>query len=170
MSPRTRQLLERARAVVGFGGDDSNAADPPGDDEGADRIWLLGWWLALLAPLVVPWVVVRTTSATLVFPWGMVTVESWHVVSLPGYLDATHGLPRYLRMWPFGALCYALTLAWAAGERIGADQRVTAGLLVLAAITAAWMASGLGVDPNRTAIPLGSILLFALAVWAYVRA
>lgn len=138
-------------------------------DDHSDRDW--GWlfWLAVLSPVAVPWVVVWTTSATLVFPWGMVTVESWHVTSLPGYLSATVGLPRHLQVWPLGVLCYGLAITWAAGERFGADQRVTAGLLALAAITAAWLASGLGIEPNRTAFPLGSILLVLLALWAYAR-
>lgn len=155
--------LDLVRSVIGVGIGES------GNDDLDDR-WQLAWWLALCSPLVVPWVVVLTTSATLVFPWGMVVVEGWHVTSLPGFLAETSGLPRHLEVWPFGALCYGLAFAWAAGERIGADQRVTVGLLVLAAITAAWVSSGLGVEPSRTAIPLGSILLFVLALWAYVRA
>ncbi|WP_276254211.1 TIGR04206 family protein [Halomontanus rarus] len=172
MTPDTG--LESVRKVSRTGdsasgtGSESGDAVSAGDDRDDRR--QLTWWLALCSPLVVPWVVVLTTSATLVFPWGMVAVEGWYVTSLPDFLASTSGLPRHLEVWPLGSLCYGFAFAWAVGERIGADQRVTAGLLVLAAIAAVWMGSGLGVEPNRRAIPLGSILLFALALWAYVRA
>ncbi|GAB3029996.1 hypothetical protein GCM10025298_18400 [Natronobiforma cellulositropha] len=127
------------------------------------------WWLALCSPLVVPWVVVWTTSATLVFPWGMVTVEGWYVITLPAYLETAVGMPPSLEWWPLGTLCYAFALVWAAAERIGADRRVTAGLLALAAACSLPVASGLAIEPNRTAIPLGVVHFLLLATWAYVR-
>lgn len=125
-------------------------------------------WLLLLSPLVVPWVVVRTAETTILFPWGMLWLEGADVVSLPTYLDGMGGLPRHLRMWPLGVLCYALALAWAGGRRFGTDQRVAAGLFVLVALSTAWLSSGLAVGPNRTALPLGSIHALVLAVWVYV--
>jgi len=127
----------------------------------------IAWWLALLSPLVVPWVVVRTSGTTLVFAWGMATLEGGQMTTLPAYLGATAGLPTYLQLWPIGVFCYLAAVGWAVGERYGTDQRVTVGLLTLAAISAAWMASGLGVEPNRTALPLGTVLFAGLAAWAY---
>ena len=124
-------------------------------------------WIALLSPLIVPWVIVRTTGTTLVFPWGLVTLETGTVVTLPTYLDRTAGLPQYLRLWPVGVACYAFALVWAAGERHSADQRVTAGLFGLVAVSATWMASGLAADPNRVAIPLASVHALALALWLF---
>lgn len=127
-------------------------------------------WLVLCSPLLVPWVVVRTTATTLVLPWGLVLLETGDFVSLPDYLEATAGLPRYLEMWFLGVACYAFALAWAAGRRFGTDQRVTAGLFVLAAVCIAWLSSGLATDPYSTAVPLGSIHALALAVWTYASA
>lgn len=142
-------------------------ADTDGDATRDRSRWT--WRLAVLAPLVVPLVVVRTTSATLVFPWGMVALEGFYVTTLPDYLSATAGLPRYLRMWPVGAACYVLGAIWAAGERVGADPRVTAGLFALAALAAGWTAWGLAAEPTRSAIPVGSVLLGGLAGWAYLN-
>lgn len=127
------------------------------------------WWLALLSPLLVPWVVVQTTDTTLVFAWGMTPIGSGHLTTLPAYLRSTAGLPTFLQMWPVGAACYLAAVGWAIGDRyFGTDQRVTAGLLALAALCVTWMASGLGVEPARTAFPLGTILFAGLALWAYV--
>lgn len=145
---------------------------PPevGDENGGRNreVWL--WRLALVAPLFVPWVVVRTTETTLVFAWGMLTLEGVHLTTLPDYLGATAGLPRHLRMWPIGVACYVLGVAWAAGERAGADGRVAAALLALSALGAGWMAWGLAVEPARSAIPVGSFVLACLAGWGYLRA
>lgn len=146
------------------GGREETAADPDG---ARSRAW--AWRLALFSPLVVPWVAVRTTSVTLVFVWGMVALEGTHVTLLPAYLEATAGLPRFLRMWPIGVACYVLGAAWAAGERVGADGRVAAGLLALAALATGWMAWGLAAEPARSAIPIGSFVLGGIAGWAYVR-
>lgn len=152
------------------GGSDGGATDgaaPEGTSGDRKAAW--AWRLALLAPLVVPWVVIRTTSATLLFPWGMIALKGSHVTTLPDYLSTTAGLPRYLRMWPVGAACYALGAVWAAGERVGADPRVTAGLFALAALAAGWTAWGLGVEPTRSAIPVGTLVLGGLSGWAYLR-
>ncbi len=160
---------------------DGDSDRPTGDDArasasataGRDRSTTgnaFGWWLALFSPLVVPWVVVTTTARTLVFPWGMTTPATGSLTTLPAYVGATSSLPTHLEMWPLAVVCYVLGVVWAGGARYGADRRVTAGLFVLAAIAIAWLASGLGVGPQRQAIPLGSIHLLALATWAYVRA
>lgn len=107
----------------------------------------------------------------------MLWIETGDVVLLHSYLERTAGpsgtaglsaLPRHLRMWPLGVLCYALALAWAGGRRLGTDQRVAAGLFVLVALSTAWLSSGLAVGPNRTALPLGSIHALVLAAWVYV--
>ncbi|WP_255167784.1 TIGR04206 family protein [Natrononativus amylolyticus] len=125
-------------------------------------------WLFLLSPLVVPWVVIRTGETTLLFPWGTLVVESGQLTPIWTFLDQPGPTPEHIARWPLGAACYAFALCWAATARFGADQRVTAGLFVLVAIVVATVSSGFGVDPNRTALPLGSVHALGLAAWVYL--
>lgn len=149
--------------------DDGRVTGPEPDAGGGfDRRSLL-WWLALLSPAVVPWVVIRTAETTLLFPWGTLVVESGRFTSIWAVLDQPGPTPAFLARWPLGAACYAFALLWAATRRFGADQRVTAGLFVLVALVVAAISSGFGVDPNREAIPLGSVHALVLAAWAFLR-
>lgn len=137
-----------------------------------DEQWRAVGVLVTLAFL--PWTfVVVPGTVTLVFPWGMVDPGSPGFTDLVSYLTVYTGpygsLPRYLRAWPMSTALYlgavASALAGAVAER--EDVRVTVGLLVLAAVTHAWVAIGLtrGV---RVAFPVGSIVLGFVAWWRWV--
>lgn len=126
-------------------------------------------WLAVLSPLAVPWVAVRTTETTLLFPWGFLRPATWRVLTILEYV-ATTTVPPRLEWWPVAVACYAIALAWTAGRRFGADQRVTAGLFVLVAVCTARIASGFAADPATTAVPVGSIHALVLAAWLYLTA
>lgn len=120
-------------------------------------------WALLLSPCLVPWLVVRTGGTTLVFPWGTVVAETGHVAPITAFLGGP--APRHLDLWPLAVACYAAALAWTGAGRYGADRRVAAGSFVLVAVVVARMAAGLAVDPNRAAIPIGTVHALALAGW-----
>ena len=122
-------------------------------------------WLVLFSPLFVPWVVIRTEQTTLLYPWGSVVLESAHLVWLPTFFEQPGPTPQHLRSWPIGTAWYLLAVVWSAGWRFGADQRVTAGLFALLAFTVFSVSSGFGIDPNTTAVPLGSVLALVIAGW-----
>lgn len=127
----------------------------------------VGW---LLAALLVPWtVLLYPNGSSYVFTWGLVNVDPIHVTTLPEYLLVrTSGLPRHLLAWPVSVFLYALALVSAI---VGAvwnreDVRVTAGLLAFAGVSHASFALGLG-RPGILAIPVGTVLLWALAGAVY---
>lgn len=125
--------------------------------------------LALLAPLVVPWSVqlFAVGDATLLFPWGLVNTNPPQVTTLSAYLFRyTAGLPRYILAWPLTTLSYLAALATAALARVDLESpRVTAGFLVLAGLGQFTLARGFSVQPDRMALPVGTILLLGLAYW-----
>lgn len=122
----------------------------------------------------VPWIVFLDAPGqiTLVMGWGLVNTNPWHVLGLPAYLDATQGLatlPRSLQLWPvsFGIYCAGAASALGGVVFDREDTRVTAGLLLLAALgsTIVWWrfaASGLG-----GAIPVGGFAIAVVAWWFY---
>jgi uncharacterized protein (TIGR04206 family) len=128
---------------------------------------------ALLAVgAVVPWSVQVFTArdATWLFSWGLVNTNPWQVTTLVEFLFVyTQGLPGFILAWPASTGCYLLALGsavlglWADRE----DPRVTAGLLVLAGVAQLSLAQGFSYQPNRTAYPLGTAVLWAVAWWGY---
>ena len=122
----------------------------------------------LFAVLLVPWtVILYPEGITWVFAWGLVNLDPVHVTNLYAYLFTyTAGLPRYLMAWSTSVLLYLLSLVSAlSGVALGReDVRVTAGLLVAAGVSHATFAFGLR-GPGITAVPIATVVLWALAVW-----
>jgi uncharacterized protein (TIGR04206 family) len=121
---------------------------------------------------VVPWSVQVFTArdATWLFSWGLVNTNPVQVTTITDFLFVyTQGLPEFILAWPASVVCYLLALgaallgAWADWE----DPRVTAGLLVLAGIAQLSVAQGFSYQPNRTAYPLGTVVLWLVAWWGY---
>ena len=127
-------------------------------------------WLALLSLAFVPWVWIQTTSATLLFPWGTVVLETGQITLLPTFLEQPGPRPTELQYWPLGTACYAFALVWAGARAAGlpADQRVTAALVALIAFASLVMAAEFGVDPNRAAYPIASLHALVVAGWLWV--
>jgi uncharacterized protein (TIGR04206 family) len=136
----------------------------------------------LLVPLFVPWSVLTgdATRPTFLFAWGLVNPDPLAVTTLYDFLFRyTAGLPDYILAWPLSVACYVSAVASAlvgryAGtraERAGRDGRggrVTAGLLALAGIAQLSLAYGFSVQPGRTAWPVGTAVLWAVAGYVYV--
>ena len=133
--------------------------------------------LGLLGLLAVPWSVqvFSGRDATLLFAWGLVNTNPLMVTTLPEFLFLyTQGLPEYILAWPLSVGLYTAALVsagvgWWTGRE---DRRVTAGLLVVAAVAQAQLAWGFSVQPSRAAWPVGSVALVAAAAayyWMGVR-
>lgn len=126
--------------------------------------------VALLGAL--PWTVQLWTGGVgLVFAFGLVNPETARLVTLPEYLGLSGGpagLPDRLLAWPVAVLLWGLAALSALGGRLldREDRRVTGWLLVLAG--ASHLAFALGLNrPGLLAIPLGTVLLWAVAWWGY---
>jgi uncharacterized protein (TIGR04206 family) len=129
--------------------------------------------LGVVGLLAVPWSVqvFSGRDATLLFAWGLVNTNPPMVTTLPEFLFLyTMGLPEYILAWPLSVGLYAAAIAsagvgWWTGRE---DPRVTAGLLLVAAVAQAQLAWGFSIQPNRVAWPVGSAALVAVAA-AYYR-
>ncbi|GGJ04607.1 hypothetical protein GCM10008995_13060 [Halobellus salinus] len=133
--------------------------------------------VALLGLLAIPWSVqvFSGRDATLLFAWGLVNTSPPMVTTLPEFLFLyTRGLPAYILAWPLSVGLYATAVAsvgirwWTGGE----DRRVTAGVLVVAAVAQAQLAWGFSLQPSRVAWPVGSVALVAVAAvyyWVHAR-
>jgi len=126
----------------------------------------------LLALLAVPWSVqvFAVGDATFVFAWGLVNTNPLSVTTLFDFLFVyTRGLPAYILAWPLSTLLYTAAVASAVvGWRTGReDPRVTAGLLVVAAVAQVRLAWGFSVQPGRVALPVATIAFLAVAWWGY---
>ncbi|MDQ2053550.1 MULTISPECIES: TIGR04206 family protein [Halobellus] len=126
----------------------------------------------LLALLVVPWSVqvFSGRDATFLFAWGLFNTNPLSVTTLSDFLFVyTQGLPEYILAWPLSVVLYALALVSAViGWRTGReDPRVTAGLLVVAAIAQLRLAWGFSVQPARTAWPTGTAAFLVVVWWCY---
>ena len=129
--------------------------------------------LGVVGLLAVPWSVqvFSGRDATFLFAWGLVNTNPPMVTTLPEFLFLyTRGLPEYILAWPLSVGSYAAALAsagvgWKTGRE---DPRVTAGLLLVAAVAQAQLAWGFSVQPTRVAWPVGSVGLVAAAA-AYYR-
>ncbi|MFB6121030.1 MAG: TIGR04206 family protein [Halobacteriaceae archaeon] len=129
--------------------------------------------LAVAALAAVPWSVQTYASGavSVVFAWGLLGLDPLSVTTLPGFLDATSGLPAYIESWP---LSVGLWLTALASATVGAltdhdDARVTAGLLAVAGGAALDVSTGFSVQPGRTAYPTGTVALWAVAAWSLYR-
>ena len=133
--------------------------------------------LALVGLVAVPWSVqvFSGRDATLLFAWGLVNTNPLMVTTLPEFLFLyTMGLPEYILAWPLSVGSYAAALAsagvgWWTGRE---DPRVTAGLLLVAAVAQARLAFGFSIQPDRVAWPVGSAALVAVAAayyWSWTR-
>jgi len=136
-------------------------------------VWSRAAALGFPGLLAIPWSVqvFSGRDATLLFAWGLVNTNPPMVTTLPEFLLLyTMGLPEYILAWPLSVGLYAAAVASAAvGWRTGReDPRVTAGLLVVAAVAQAQLAWGFSVQPNRVAWPVGSVALLAVAAAHYV--
>ncbi|SFR46889.1 TIGR04206 family protein [Halogeometricum limi] len=127
---------------------------------------------ALLSLLAVPWSVQVFTGrdATFVFAWGLLNTNPLQVTTLYDFLFVyTMGLPDYIYSWPLSVVVYLSALAFAVvGPRVGyVDRRVVAGLLAVAGVLQLTLAQGFSVQPNRTAWPLGTVVMFGVAAYVY---
>ncbi|WP_410765268.1 TIGR04206 family protein [Haloferax sp. DFSO60] len=128
--------------------------------------------LLVLGAGLVPWSVqtFSTGSPTLLFAWGLVNLVPLNVTTLFDFLFRfTMGLPDYILAWPVGVVCYLVALASAVvAARFGReDVRVTVAGLVLAGITQLEVARGFSIQPGRTAWPVGTVFLWAVAGYLY---
>ncbi|WP_411962811.1 TIGR04206 family protein [Haloferax sp. YSMS24] len=129
--------------------------------------------LALLLVVgVVPWSVqtFSTGSTTLLFAWGLLTPSPLSLTTVfDFFFRYTAGLPDYILVWPVGIACYVVAVgSGLSGYLFGReDVRITAAGLVLAGVTQLELARGFSVQPGRTAWPLGTVLLWAVAGYIY---
>ena len=141
--------------------------------------------LAVSAVAACPWLVlVYPGSADLVFAWGLVSEDVRpdrlvHVLTLDAYLfEHTPGprsLPEHLLAWPVGAGCYALAVASAAAGLVDReDPRLTAGLLLVGAVSATRLWIGLdglaavaGAPGATPSIPVGPLVTVLVVWWVY---
>ncbi|RRJ30230.1 TIGR04206 family protein [Halocatena pleomorpha] len=127
--------------------------------------------LAVVVALgVIPWTVITSpTTITLLFPFGLVGVESGQLVLIHEYLRFTGGqVAPFLRAWPIGAVLYAGSLCSAIGGALGVkDARLTGGLLVATAVSHLPVLAGFSRRMGYLALPVGIVLMGAVAWWAY---
>ena len=127
--------------------------------------------LAVLAVGILPWSLVTTAGATTIF-------HSVAFVNLAGPQNAinvyeyvfvfTDGLPEYILSWPIGLAIYAAALVSATlGLSDREDPRLTAGLLVLVALTQLNFTIGFASRPGYFAVPIATFTVLALVWWAY---
>jgi uncharacterized protein (TIGR04206 family) len=125
---------------------------------------------AVLSCGLVPWSI-QTFSASSVpflrFAWGGLSFTPVvYARTLPEYL-ALSGSPLVFP-WVVATACWLLAVASASlGLADREDPRVTAGLLVLAGAVNASVALRFGIQPTRTAYPVGTVALWAVAAWRY---
>lgn len=129
--------------------------------------------VALLALAVVPWTVLSYDGGvSLVFAWGLANPSPPGVVLLSDYLlrlsGGPVGLPERLLAWPVATLLYLGAATSAVGGRLldREDRRVTGGLLVFAGLSHLGFSVGMA-RTGVTPIPVGPVLLWAVAWWAY---
>jgi uncharacterized protein (TIGR04206 family) len=124
---------------------------------------------AILALAVLPWsLVFANGELTLVFTFGLVDPRPLYLTDLITFVTVrTGGLPQFLLSWPIGVGIYLLAVASAAsGVLFGReDRRVTAALLVLVGLTQLSMAWGFSRRIGTVALPLGTLLSWAVVWW-----
>ena len=123
---------------------------------------------AILALAFLPWTVAVAGAVPFAFPFALVDPNTGAVTTIVTYYVAyTTSLPQYLQAWGIGVALYLLAAGSAtSGVVFGVeDRRLTAGLLVLAGLTQLSLAPGFSRQPGRFAVPLGTVLCFAVVWW-----
>jgi uncharacterized protein (TIGR04206 family) len=127
--------------------------------------------LAVVAALaVLPWVVViRGAYVTVIGSVGYLGVPSLNVVAIVTYVQNTGGSPpEYMLAWAASLAVYVVAVASAAaGLYDHEDPRLTGGLLVVLGLSLLSVAMGFGQRPTYLAVPVGTILAWAIAWWYY---
>ncbi len=131
---------------------------------------------AVLSLVAIPWTVVfYPAGVDLLFPWGLVNSDPWHLTSLWSFLTVhTAGvgsLPPRLRAWPVAALLLALGVGAAslsAWRPARGDARVTAGCLALAGAVHLQVTLGLA-RVGELSVPVGAVLAFGVALLVLTR-
>ncbi|KAB1192039.1 TIGR04206 family protein [Haloferax sp. MBLA0076] len=146
--------------------DGQKRGDPSGTVRRRSRL------LLVLVVGAVPWSVQTFSSgaATLLFSWGLVTPSTVSLTTITDFLFRfTMGLPDYILLWPLSVVFYLVALVNVlSGVLFGReDIRLTAASLVLAGVTQLELARGFSVQPDRTAWPVGTVLLWAVAGYLY---
>lgn len=132
----------------------------------------------LLVLLVAPWTVILVGDdvATLIFlpalvtaPGGAGTGAPVHVVPLWELFAAGGGLPRNAELLPASVLLYLSGLASAAWGALRGreDARVTASLLLLAAVTHLGVAFAFRHRPAYAPVPVAPVVLLGVVWWYY---
>lgn len=125
--------------------------------------------LAVLVVGLLPWTVVAFgRQLTLVFSFGLVTLDPLHLTNLYDYLFVyTDGLPRRLQAWPAGVVLHVAALASALGGLRGLeDPRLTAGLLAVAGFAHLQVSVGL-YRQGLVVLPLGALCAWLVTWWYY---
>jgi uncharacterized protein (TIGR04206 family) len=129
-----------------------------------------GRLIVILVLGVIPWTVITTGGfVMLVFPFGFVNVDPWHLLTLLEYLHFSGGqTTQYIGMWPIGALLYAVTFLSAVSGVFGyEDRRLTGGFLVSTALSQIPFVLGFAQRLRYSAYPVGIVLMFVVAWWFY---
>jgi len=117
-----------------------------------------------------PWtVLVIGGELTLVLPLGLVNTNPLQYVSIYDFFFRfTDSLPSFIEAWGTGVLLYALALASSlSGVVWREDPRITMLSLVGAALSQVSVFLGFNRRIGYLAIPVGTVVLLALAWWYY---
>jgi len=126
--------------------------------------------VAVLVAGMLPWtVLVIGGEFTLVFPAGLVNTNPPNFVSITDFFFRyTNGLPTFIESWGTGVLLYVIALGSAiSGVFWREDPRITALSLVGAALLQVGVFLGFDRRLGYTAVPLGTVVLLAVAWWYY---
>ncbi|MFB6141930.1 MAG: TIGR04206 family protein [Halorientalis sp.] len=126
--------------------------------------------LAVVAVGALPWaVVVAGDTVSLFFTAGFVGLDHLVPTTITDYyVRYSRGLPRFLEAYGTGVVLYVAALASAASGVVWReDRRVTAALLVLAGVSLLWFALGFLGRPGAVAVPVATVLLWAVALCWY---
>ncbi|WP_396613245.1 TIGR04206 family protein [Haloferax sp. S1W] len=128
--------------------------------------------LLVLLVGIAPWSIQTYTSGsvTFLFAWGLFTPSPPSATTITDFfLRFTLGLPDYILVWPLGVACYLVALASVVAGFVfdHEDVRLTVAGLACAGLTQLEVARGFSLQPGRTALPLGTVLLWAVAAYFY---
>ena len=113
-----------------------------------------------------PWVVVVWPSGWYpIFSVGFLHVETLTFTTMPAYVDRVGDVPSHLQAWPIAVLLWAGAVVTALVDRI--DAGVTVGLLALAGASVLSLSVSLSGQRGITAVPLGTLWLWAAAAVGY---
>ncbi|MFB6185647.1 MAG: TIGR04206 family protein, partial [Halobacteriaceae archaeon] len=126
--------------------------------------------------LATPWTIyiVPNGEPSFVFAWGLVNIAPLHIVTLPTYLlTLTNNpltLPQRLLAWPISTGLYGLAIGNYLLQFFDLeDQRLTAGLLFLAAGNLLFFTLGTTVFPKVIGLPIGTVIVGFIGILLYWR-